>query len=137
MSALVDKSLVVAEPGEPPRYRLLESARAFALEQLAEGETTNTLRRHAKAMLEFMQRVDAANLDGELRTDQYAALVVPELDNLRAAHAWSSSEERGRAGRDRARRALRLADRLRGRVRRVVAAASAPSRRRRDRRLGR
>ena len=93
MSALVDKSLVVAEPGEPPRYRLLESARAFALEQLAEGETTNTLRRHAKAMLNFMQRVDGANLDGELRTDQYAALVVPELDNLRAAHAWSSSED--------------------------------------------
>ena len=28
LSALVDKALVVAEPGEPPRYRLLESARA-------------------------------------------------------------------------------------------------------------
>ena len=93
MSALVDKSLVVAEPGEPPRYRLLESARAFALEQLAKGETAEMLRRHAQAMLNFMQRVDAANLDGELRTDQYAARVVPELDNLRAAHAWSSSEE--------------------------------------------
>ena len=101
MSALVDKSLVVAEPGEPPRYRLLESARAFALEQLAEGETTNTLGRHARAMLDFMQRVDAANLDGELRTDQYAALAVPELDNLRAAHAWSSSGKGTRKSRSR------------------------------------
>ena len=35
LSALVDKSLVVADAGEAPRYRLLESARAFALEQLA------------------------------------------------------------------------------------------------------
>jgi predicted ATPase/class 3 adenylate cyclase len=32
LSALVDKSLVVADAGEVPRYRLLESARAFALE---------------------------------------------------------------------------------------------------------
>ena len=48
LSALVDKSLVVAESGEPPRYRLLESARAFALEQLAEAEeTAGTRRRHA------------------------------------------------------------------------------------------
>ena len=37
LSALVDKSLVVADTGEPPRYRLLESARIFALEHLAEG----------------------------------------------------------------------------------------------------
>ena len=98
MSALVDKSLVVAEPGEPPRYRLLESARAFALEQLAEGETSegemaDTLRRHAVGMLAFLQRVDDAILDGELQPDQYAALVVPELDNLRAAYAWASGEE--------------------------------------------
>ncbi len=93
MSALVDKSLVVAESGEAPRYRLLESARAFALEQLAAGETAETLRRHALGVLAFMQRVDDANLEGELRTDQYAALVLPELDNLRAAYAWASGED--------------------------------------------
>ena len=45
LSALVDKSLVVADAGEPPRYRLLESARAFALEQLASGRDG----RHAAA----------------------------------------------------------------------------------------
>jgi tetratricopeptide (TPR) repeat protein len=43
-------------------------------------------------MRDFLQRVDDANLDGELRTDQYAALVLPELDNLRAAHAWATGE---------------------------------------------
>jgi predicted ATPase/DNA-binding winged helix-turn-helix (wHTH) protein len=92
LSALVDKSLVVADAGEAPRYRLLESARAFALEQLAAGETADMLRRHAVVMLDFLQRVDDANLDGELRTDQFAARVLPELDNLRAAHAWATGE---------------------------------------------
>ena len=43
-------------------------------------------------MRDFCERVDDANLDGELRTDQYAALVLPELDNLRAAHAWAIGE---------------------------------------------
>jgi len=92
MSALIDKSLVVAEAGESPRYRLLESARAFALEQLADGETADALRRHAVAMMNFLRRIDDINMDGELRTDQYAALVLPELDNLRAAYAWAASD---------------------------------------------
>lgn len=93
LSALVEKSLVVMDPGDPPRYRLLESARAFALEQLADaGETAATLRRHALAMRDFLRRVDDANLDGELRTDQYASRVLPELDNLRAAFAWATGD---------------------------------------------
>ena len=94
LSALVDKSLVVADAGDAPRYRLLESARAFALEQLAAGETADMLKRHALVMRDFLRRVDDANLDGELRTDQFAGLVLPELDNLRAAHAWA--DRRGR-----------------------------------------
>jgi tetratricopeptide (TPR) repeat protein len=93
LSALVDKSLVVSDAGEASRYRLLESARAFALEQLtAAGEMAETQKRHALAMRDFLVRVDNANLDGELRTDQYAALVLPELDNLRAVHAWATSD---------------------------------------------
>jgi predicted ATPase/DNA-binding winged helix-turn-helix (wHTH) protein len=92
LSALVDKSLVVMDAGDAPRYRLLESARAFALERLAAGETADALMRHALAMRNFLQRVDSANLDGELRTDQYAAQVLPELDNLRAAYAWATGE---------------------------------------------
>ena len=90
LTALVEKSLVVAEAGDAPRYRLLESARAFALEQLAAGDRADTLKRHAMVLLNFLERVDAAKLDGELRNDQYAALVLPELDNLRAAHAWAT-----------------------------------------------
>jgi predicted ATPase/DNA-binding winged helix-turn-helix (wHTH) protein len=93
LSALVDKSLVGAEPGETPRYRLLESARAYALEQLAAaGETTRLLTRHALAVRSFVERVDRANLDGELLTEQLEAQLIPELDNLRAAHAWVTGE---------------------------------------------
>ena len=92
LSALVEKSLVVADAGDEPRYRLLESARAFALDQMTAGETADVLKRHALAMWSFLERVDNANLDGELRTDRYAVLVLPELDNLRAAHTWATSE---------------------------------------------
>jgi len=92
LSALVDKSLVIADTGDPPRYRLLESARAFAREQLAAGESADALRRHALAVREFIERVDGPNLDGELRTDQLGALLAPEFDNLRAAHAWAMAE---------------------------------------------
>jgi predicted ATPase len=93
LAALVEKSLAVAEACEPVRYRLLESPRAFALEQLAAAaETTATLKRHAAAMLQFLRGADDGNMDSTLRTDEYAALVLPELDNLRAAYAWAAGE---------------------------------------------
>ncbi|HZV92279.1 MAG TPA: winged helix-turn-helix domain-containing protein, partial [Caldimonas sp.] len=91
LSALVDKSLVVAGDGDSPRYRLLESARAFGLEQLAAaGETADTLRRHALAVRRHFETVDATNLDGGLRTEELEALLLPELDNLRSAHGWAT-----------------------------------------------
>ena len=47
---LVDKSLVIADGAAEPRYNLLETTRAFALEQLAAtGESEAMLRRHARA----------------------------------------------------------------------------------------
>ena len=93
LSALVDKSVVMAEAGDPPRYRLLESARAFALEQLAAaGETATTSKRHALAVCDFLETVDNSFLDGELRSDQHTALVRPEMDNLRTAHLWATSD---------------------------------------------
>ena len=92
---LVDKSLVVADGGEAPRYRLLETTRAFALEQLAAaGETPQLLRRHADAMLEFVQHVEAGywrwNSEDQKRQDA-------ELDNLRAAINWAAAAADHRA----------------------------------------
>ena len=98
VGALVNKSLVITQHADPPRYRLLESARAFALEQVAAaGEGPAARAAHARAMTAFLREVDDANLDGELRTDAYAALVLPELDNLRAAYAWARAEGGDRA----------------------------------------
>lgn len=94
LSSLVDKSLVAVDACEPVRYRLLESPRAFAIEQLdAAGEMAGFLARHAATMLQFLRRADDGNMDSTLRSDEYAALVLPELDNLRAAYAWAAGEE--------------------------------------------
>ncbi len=90
LGALVDKSLVVAEPGEEPRYRLLETGRAWAIEKLAEaGEMEATLRRHAKTVLAVFERCDAQQwtLPNSTRMQRY----LPDLDNLRAALDWASS----------------------------------------------
>ena len=93
LAALVDKSLVVAEAGEPVRYRLLESPRAFAIEQLAAaGETLEAMRRHAAAMLQLLVRADDGNMESTMPSDEYARLLLPELDNLRAAYAWAAHE---------------------------------------------
>jgi predicted ATPase/DNA-binding winged helix-turn-helix (wHTH) protein len=93
LSALVEKSLVVADACEPVRYRLLESPRAFALEQLAAaGETAASVQRHAAVMLQFLRRADDGNMDSTMRTDEYACVVLPELDNLRAAYTWAAGE---------------------------------------------
>ena len=94
LGALVKKSLVVADLGEVPRYQLLESARAFALEQLAAcGEIAATVQRHARALLQFLQRIDDAHMDSKMQTMEFGVRVLPELDNLRAAYAWAVSED--------------------------------------------
>src|SRR5258708_18207870 len=50
LGALVDKSLVLADGDPIPRYRILETTRAYALERLVEaGEMHAALRRHAHA----------------------------------------------------------------------------------------
>lgn len=51
LTELVDRSLVIVVPGEPPHYRLLACTRHFAAEQLAQaGEAATWLQRHAAAM---------------------------------------------------------------------------------------
>jgi predicted ATPase len=54
VASLLDKSLVTRLPaaGEEPRYRLLDSTRAYALEALAQaGETASLQRAHAEHMV--------------------------------------------------------------------------------------
>ncbi|MGZ8993459.1 MAG: ATP-binding protein, partial [Burkholderiaceae bacterium] len=89
LGALVDKSLVVVEAGSAPRYRLLESGRAYALERLADsGERNAALRQHAQAMLAIFDRSrdEYWTTTTGARIDRYAA----DIDNLRAALDWAA-----------------------------------------------
>ena len=89
LAALVDKSLVqtpVVNGGEP-RFRMLETGREVALEQLAHsGEADVIGRRHAEYSLSLAQDA-AANLADAVRTGGLARLEA-EQANLRAALAW-------------------------------------------------
>ena len=88
LSTLLDRSLVVDDGADPPRYRLLESAREYALEQLAETHELQVAHeRFARAMISFLQRFDEAR-----ETTPDAPLLNAfgrELDNVRAAMGWS------------------------------------------------
>jgi predicted ATPase/DNA-binding winged helix-turn-helix (wHTH) protein len=84
LGALVDKSLVVVEAGEPPRYRLLESARAFAAEQLdAAGEARDARLALMHAMLERLRAADDEHM--AMPALPWLDRQLPDLDNLRAA----------------------------------------------------
>ena len=96
LGALVDKSLVLAEGDPVPRYRLLETTRAYALERLAEADETRTLlRRHAEAISGRMHFsfADEERLWKANPADW--ATAAAELDNLRAALAWAGAAEDG------------------------------------------
>ncbi len=93
LGALVDKSLVVAEAGDEPRYRLLESSRAFALEKLREaGESESAMRSHAEAVLAVFDRscADEFELPKKTRLERY----LPDLDNARAALDWAAATDK-------------------------------------------
>jgi len=91
LGRLVDKSLVLTEPsGAGMRYRLLETIRQFAFEQLKlAGETDRFAERHC----EHYRDVALAH-DPELATlgTENPLLLDREHDNFRAAIRWSLSE---------------------------------------------
>jgi len=95
IGSLVDKSLVRQETetdGEP-RFRMLETIREFALEQLAaRGEEAALRERHAAWVLAFAER-SSPQIFG---TDQLRCLdhFEAEQGNIRAALAWASGEDR-------------------------------------------
>ena len=88
LTLLVDKSLVVADDSRGrTRYRLLETVRQYALEKLGEsGEADAVRSRHRDYYTSLAATVDApAGSDYEHRLDQ----AETDIDNLRAAFAWS------------------------------------------------
>lgn len=90
ISELIDRSLVVAEEGATPRYRLLESARAFAMEQLNERDETSALRaRHAIALGRLFGQTRESALAGRSGIDDAVDLLQPEIGNARTAIQWA------------------------------------------------
>ncbi|HXW64801.1 MAG TPA: winged helix-turn-helix domain-containing protein [Burkholderiaceae bacterium] len=85
LSTLVDKSLVIIDPGDPPRYRLLETTRAFALQRLAASAAIASARRkHALALVAWLR-----SQGFKKSPTQLAASMAADIDNLRAASAWA------------------------------------------------
>ncbi|MFY9665271.1 MAG: tetratricopeptide repeat protein, partial [Candidatus Cybelea sp.] len=93
LASLTDKSLVIAETSdEEERFRLLESAAAYALEKLnPPGERERLARRHAEYFRE--QAEAAAARYGTGSTVAWIAGVELELDNYRAALEWALTRE--------------------------------------------
>ena len=89
---LVERSLVTRERGDAPRHHLLESARAFALRELAlHGEAASVDRRHAHAMAAAMET--ALEQFFEMPDAPWLARWASELDNARAALEWSAKHD--------------------------------------------
>jgi predicted ATPase/DNA-binding CsgD family transcriptional regulator len=88
LGLLVDKSLVVAEEVDGAmRYRLLETVRQYGLEKLTEsGEAEAVRTRHRDHYTAAAVTLAAQGLSDEAPLVPWAE---SEMDNLRAAHAWS------------------------------------------------
>lgn len=96
LGTLVDRSLVMADAGELPRYRLLDSMRDYAGLKLVEsGELPDIRRRHAQAMARMMDEAYErywAQSDAE-----WLGQFGPEVDNVRMAFEWSVQHDQGLA----------------------------------------
>ncbi|MEV4310733.1 BTAD domain-containing putative transcriptional regulator [Actinocrispum sp. NPDC049592] len=84
LTALVEKSLVVAGSGEAPRYRLLGTIKEYATERLAEaGEAELARRAHLAYFTEFAEIADPY-LRGREQLE-WLAVLTAEHDNISAA----------------------------------------------------
>ena len=89
---LVERSMVVAEPGPTTRYRMLETLRQYAAEQLAAGDGAATLaRRHADYFHDLTRQAEM-ELRGHGQREALRRL-REEQPNIRAALAWLADAE--------------------------------------------
>nr|CRL74416.1 regulatory protein LuxR [Mycolicibacterium malmesburyense] len=84
---LVDKSLVLAESSSGRvRYRLLETVRQYALDKLGESGEADTVRSRHGDHYASITRLEAP---GCADYERLVTRAEAEIDNLRAAFAWS------------------------------------------------
>jgi predicted ATPase/DNA-binding CsgD family transcriptional regulator len=89
VTSLVDQSLLQCEESASgaSRYRMLETVREFALEQLAEsGEEPVVRERHASAFLALAERAEPELMMA--RQLMWFTRLAEEQDNLRASLTW-------------------------------------------------
>jgi non-specific serine/threonine protein kinase len=93
VSALVDKSLVVAEPCQDGsvRYRLQEVVRQYGQARLEQNGELEPLRaRHAAFFVDLVQQAEPGVLRGQ--RERWQDRLELELDNFRAARTWLVKE---------------------------------------------
>lgn len=88
LALLVDKSLVIAEDtADGTRYRLLGTVRQYAMEKLSQSREAEDIRvRHCD---HYTELAAVLGTPGEAGQERLIGRVESEIDNLRAAFAWS------------------------------------------------
>lgn len=88
LAHVADASLLVVEPGEPTRYRALETIRQFAVEQLELAGDLGVVRdRHEAWCRQRLSRLAAAEPD-----DAWCAGFDDVVDDLRTALTWAAAD---------------------------------------------
>jgi len=94
---LVERSMVGAEPGPTTRYRMLETLRQYAAEQLeVSGQAVEVARRHAAYFRDIVEHAEVALRGHEQR--QTLRWLRDEQPNIRAALAFLSGPDGDRDG---------------------------------------
>ena len=92
LGTLADKSLVQVERLDPPRYRLLETVRLYAAEQLARhGELVDAQQRHGKSMARLAE--EAERQFWLVPETPWWARYAPDMDDVEEAF-WRACERR-------------------------------------------
>lgn len=88
LTLLIDKSLINAEDGAfGTRYRMLETVRQYASEKLGESGEADAVR--ARHRDHYMTAAAPLNIPGSSDYQRRIEQAELEIDNLRAAFAWS------------------------------------------------
>ncbi|HEY1926067.1 MAG TPA: hypothetical protein VGG92_01255 [Caulobacteraceae bacterium] len=92
LGRLIDRSLVMTEPVEPPRYRLLETHRLFASELLqASGEYDPCARKHAEFFCDMLE--DITFHEERMSDEMFRSRFGVELANVRVALDWALADK--------------------------------------------
>lgn len=96
LGTLLERSLVATDGADPPRLRLLDSTREYALRQLqAHGEVPALQARHVQALCQTFEQHERDFW--VLPHDTWLARCEPDIDNVRAALDWATDHAPGAA----------------------------------------